>query len=348
MTVGFITKDFTSLVPPIPGGCAYYRCYLPMLAVGNYARMGLPAWDPIRGFGVQESNDMGIFGFSTVVLKLIMDRWTPKQIELAQNLKQKVVVDVDDHYEGLTEANRAYEQTDPEKNKISNRENLTRTIEAADLVTVSTPFLYEWHKTHHNDNVALVRNSVNVNQFTVRKHTDRKPVIGWAGSTHYRNGDLELLREWLPDFLDSYDLKFHHAGHTPDAPSFAEVVGIDPARVTTSPLCRITEYAAGLKFDIGIVPLTDIPFNHAKSNVKGLEYAAAGIPFVASDLPEYRLLHEDGVGLLATTPEEWRSQMEALLDPAFRRNQANIGRGTVVSKWSIEAMAGEWRGVLTP
>lgn len=347
MSVAFVTRDFTSRVPPIPGGCAYYRCYLPMLAVGNYSRMGLPAWDPIRGFGVMESKDMGIFGFKTVMLKLIMDRWTPKQIELAKNLGQKIVVDIDDHYEGLTEANLAYHQTDPERNKISNREILTRVIEAADLVTVSTPYLYEWHKGRHNENVALVRNSVNINQFTPRKQTDRKPVIGWAGSTQYRNGDLELLRDWLPDFLDSYDLKFHHAGHTPGAPSFAEVVGIDPHRVTTSPLCKITDYAAGLKFDIGIVPLTDIPFNHAKSNIKGLEYAAANIPFVASDLPEYRLLHEDGVGLLATTPEEWRSQMETLLDPNYRGKQAKMGRATVISNWSIESMAGDWCGVLT-
>ena len=346
MTVAFLTRDFTSKIPPIPGGCAYYRCYLPMLAVNKNARMGLPAWDPIRGFGVMESENMGIFGFSTIMLKLIMDRWTPKQIELAQALGQRIVVDIDDHYEGLTEANRAYELTDPAKNKISNRANLTKTIEAADLVTVSTPFLHDWYKERHNDNVVLVRNAVNINQFTPRKQSQRRPVIGWAGSTHFRNGDLELLREWLPDFLDDYGLTFHHAGHHPEAPSFAEVVGIDPAKVTTSPLSKITDYADGLKFDIGIVPLTDIPFNHAKSNIKGLEYAAAGIPFVASDLPEYRLLHEDGAGALATTPQQWRAQMEALLDPGYRSKQASISRAVVISKWSIESRAKEWVDVL--
>lgn len=346
MSVGFITADFASLTPPVPGGCAYYRCYLPMLAIGNHSRMGLPAWDPIRGFGVAENREIGVFGFSTVMLKLIMERWTPKQIELAQNLGQRVVVDLDDHYEGLTPANIAYNLTDPEKNKISNRDHLTRVVEAADLLTVSTPFLYEWNKGRHNDNVVMIRNSINVNQFTPRKQTDRKPVIGWAGSVQYRNGDLEILREWLPDFLESYDLTFHHAGHTVGAPSFAEVVGIDPARVTTSPITRITEYADGLKFDIGIVPLNDIPFNHAKSNVKGLEYAASNIPFVASDLPEYRLLHESGVGLLATTPEEWRSQMESLLDPTYRAKQARLGRAEVISNWSIEARASEWIAAL--
>ena len=33
MNIGFLTRDWT--VPPpfgaIPGGCAYYRCYLPMV-----------------------------------------------------------------------------------------------------------------------------------------------------------------------------------------------------------------------------------------------------------------------------------------------------------------------------
>jgi len=347
MAIGFISRDFNGQFPHItPAGCTYYRCYLPMAVCQQRSRLGFPAWDSDRGYGVMESGQTGLFGFDVIVMKLIMDRWAPKQMELAKKLGQRLIVDLDDFHDGLTPANRAYHATDPELNKRANRDFYNEVIDRADLLTVSTSFLLSHYMERH-PHVVMVRNGVNLHQFERKKVANRKPVLGWAGAVSYRNGDLEQLREWLPDFLQEHDLQFHHAGHDPEAPSFAEVVGIDPARVTTSPIVPIYEYAENLKFDIGIVPLSDIPFNRAKSNIKGLEYAAAGIPFVASPLYEYRLLHNDGAGLLADTPEEWRLQIEALLDYKTRKRAAAIAYDTVSQNWTIEARADEWRDVFT-
>jgi hypothetical protein len=58
--------------------------------------------------------------------------------------------------------------------------------------------------------------------------------------------------------------------------------------------------------------LNDIPFNHAKSFIKGLEYAAAGIPFVSSFSPEYEYLAEHGVGRVAKTQDEWVYHLDEL------------------------------------
>lgn len=345
MAIAFITRDFNGRFPYItPAGCAYYRCLLPMSVSGHQARMGMPAWDPLQGWGIKETENTGVFGFSTVVLKLIMDRWAPKQIELAKNLGQTIIIDIDDYHDALTPANKAYAQTDPENNKLSNREHYAKTIDMADILVVSTPFLYDIYSQKH-PNVHMVRNGVNMRMFDRRKHTSGKPVIGWAGAVSYRNNDLEQLREWLPEFLDQYDLQFHHAGHDPEAPSFADITGIDPSRVTTSPLTDIGNYPSGLKFDIGIVPLNDIPFNHAKSNIKGLEYAAAGIPFVASDLPEYRVLHETGVGQIATNPDTWVQHLNELINYKTRRQTAARNWDTVSREWAIEARADEWQAV---
>ena len=346
MAVAFITRDFNGRFPHLtPAGCAYYRCLLPMTVAGKQARMGLPAWDPNKGFGVMNTETTGIFGFDTVVLKLLMDRWIPKQIELAQSLGQTIIVDIDDFHEGLTPANKAYDLTHPEKNKRSNRDHYKRSIELADVVIVSTPFLYEHYKAQR-DHVYLIRNGVSSEQFTRRKQRSGKPVIGWAGAINYRNNDLEQLRDWLPDFLERHDLMFHHAGHDPEAPSFADITRVSPNRVTTSPIVHIGDYAKGLKFDIGIIPLNDIPFNHAKSNIKGLEYVASGIPFVASDIPEYRVLHEDGVGRLATTPEEWEGHMQELLTYRVRKQEAARSYSVVMNNWTIHNRAEAYAQVL--
>lgn len=345
MTTAWITNDFAHPDLLIPNGCSYYRQYLPMLVAGQRARYGRPAWDSARGFGVKDGTKYGVFGFDTVNLKLLMDKWTLAQIPLAQALGQRILVDVDDHFDGLTPDNKAYDITDPSLNRMMNREIYRDVIAAADLVTVSTPYLAEV-VNDINSNVTVIRNGVWPKQFPRHEQRER-PVLGWTGSVNYRNGDLQVLADWLPDFLETHDLLFHHVGHEPDSPSFADLTGINPARLITTPLLPIIDYHKGFVFDIGLVPLTDIPFNRAKSNIKGLEMAAAGIPFVASDLPEYRTLHNDGIGLLAQTAGDWEAQVIYLLDYATRRKAGATWRNWVTERWSIEARAREWQRALT-
>jgi len=348
LNVGFATRDWT--VPPpfgaLPGGCAYYRCYLPMVVCGHKAQMGLPVFDAVHGFGIVEGTHIGAYGYNTMLLKLIMDRQTPHQIRLAQkNAKQTIIIDIDDYFDGLTPANKAYGLTDPENNKKFNRDYYKESIHHADIITVSTPFLRD-HYLQQRDNVVMIRNGVNSQQFTPRIHRPGKPVIGWAGSVSFRNNDLEQLQEWLPDLLEKHDLTFHHAGAASHQ-CISKIIGIPKQRLTTSPLCPINKYADALQFDIGLVPLNNIPFNEAKSNIKGLEYAAAGIPFIASDLPEYRLLHETGVGTLASTPEQWTLAVERLLDHKERKREAYKARMAVLGAWTIEHRASEWHDLFS-
>ena len=55
------------------------------------------------------------------------------------------------------------------------------------------------------------------------------------------------------------------------------------------------------EMDFAVAPLTATDFNRAKSSLKLLEYTAAGLPVIASDVSPYREEIEDGVsGLLAT------------------------------------------------
>ena len=351
-TVAFLTQDFTpNTLPPLPGGCAYYRCFLPMQSIGIDARMGYPAWTGDAGFGVMSGEQTAQFGFDVAVLKLLMHRQIPRQMEIAQSLGQKIVVDIDDFYDGLPEANLAHKATDPSENKAINREHYRQIIMAADRVTVATPFLYDYYSQLHPD-VRLVRNGVLPQQFDVRKVSNRKPVVGWVGGIPWRGNDLETLRPWLPDFLEQHDLMFHHSGHAesvpgaPSVPSFAEVVGINPARVTTSPLKTMDRYHELFNFDIGLIPLNNIPFNHAKSFLKGLEYSISGIPFVAQGLPEYEHLAMLGVGRIAYEPEDWIRHMTQLIDFRTRKRDARINRDNVLRDHTIMVRETEWRDAL--
>lgn len=345
MPVAFITNDFTKLGngTEVPGACAYYRCSLPMFASGQPAMLGRPAFHPDYGFGIKETKDRAVFQFDTAVLKLIMFRWTPRQIEIAQSLGQRIVVDVDDAYDFIPEVNAAWEQTHPERNKAMNRDHYRRVIDAADTLVVSTPFLADYHSDHRD--VRVIRNGVYPDMFPV-KHQEAKPVIGWVGSMSFRGGDLETM-DWLPGFLDEHGLWFHHSGDDGHN-KIEDAVPIDADRLTVAPLLPINDYPSLLQwFDIGLVPLSDIPFNHAKSCIKGLEYAAAGIPFVAAATPEYEYLASTGVGRVARTGDEWVGHLTELLDVRVRRREAAENRRLVRQLHSIQAREPEWQALFS-
>ena len=321
---------------------------LPMNTLkGHKVAFGPPAFTAEHGFGVRTSKDTAEFGFDVIVMKMMMYRWAPSNMKMAQELGQKLIVDVDDHYDGLHEANIAHKTTDPATNKIANRDHLREVIQRADLLTVSTPFLGEYYKPLV-DEVVTVRNGINPNQFPERKVRNiPKPIIGWAGSMGWRSNDAETAVPWLGEFLDEHDLLFHHAGHMDDMPAFAEAAQIDPDRMILTPMRPLHQYHEMLDFDIGVVLLSDIDFNKAKSTIKGLEYAASRIPFVAQGLPEYTLLAEQGVGRVANTPEEWKAHLTELLDYKTRKRESAIQRNLVFKDHSIASRAPEWVDVFS-
>ena len=162
----------------------------------------------------------------------------------------------------------------------------------------------------------------------------------------WRSGDIELLSEWLPRFVQDFDVQVHHSGHIPnDSRHFAVRAGLK--KVSTVLMTPILDYPRLLThFHVGLIPLSTNLFNEAKSNLKGLEYAAAGIPFIATPTEEYRILHEAGVGRLAATPEQWRDHAVALLDPQVRKNEADKNWDIVNKNFNIVTKGQEWASAL--
>lgn len=74
-------------------------------------------------------------------------------------------------------------------------------------------------------------------------------------------------------------------------------------------------------FDIGLAPLADTPFNHAKSDIKLLDYSALGLRSLVSDSPAYRADPAFRSALVNDWPKALR---EALDKRADQRGQAAI------------------------
>jgi len=194
----------------------------------------------------------------------------------------------------------------------------------------------------------FVRNGIDIDRWTPRKdHSRWLPTIGWVGATPWRSKDLQILDPVMNNFLEKNHLHFHHSGHVHGSAYAWNQLGLyKDKKHTHQGMEPISNYPSMFrKIDIGIVPLNDVPFNEAKSFIKGLEYAAAGVPFIASATSEYKILEESGVGVTASSNIEWKTYLEAMVDPAIRaqereKNLENIKQHT------MEVRSHDWNEVM--
>jgi len=342
--VAFLSTDWSFYDGvPKPNGCCYYRCVLPSIELQNLgwdAHCGLPVGTDEHGFGLSK-DDGGLFGFENLVFKLMMHSSGPPLMALSQSKGSRVVVDIDDFHFRIPEANVAARTTDPHKNGDNNRMFYEMGIRQADSVIVSTEFLANFYERRCRD-VRLMRNFLDVARYSMIEQPD-VPVFGWVGATPWRTGgDLELLRDWLPRFVSETSVQLHHSGHIPcDPKHFAARTGT--RRVQTTVMSDMDNYPKLLTyFHVGLVPLNLCDFSESKSYLKGLEYAAAGIPFIASPTTEYRLLHASGVGRLASTPDEWMDHARQLMDADVRREEAMRQRAIVEAEFNIADKGEAW------
>ena len=91
--------------------------------------------------------------------------------------------------------------------------------------------------------------------------------------------------------------------------------------------------------------MSDVPFNYAKSFIKGLEYAAAGVPFVSSWSPEYEFLAQNGVGRVARNKSEWDYHLSELMDPSKRKDEVEENLENVKNLFTMEKRGAEWDNV---
>lgn len=101
--------------------------------------------------------------------------------------------------------------------------------------------------------------------------------------------------------------------------------------------------------DIGIIPVDmrpdplpgrDLSYWEVKSENRLTLKMALGLPVVASPVPAYLDLIEQGVnGYLARTRAEWLDALEALRDPAHRRQVGAAARQSVLERFSMDAQA---------
>lgn len=206
---------------------------------------------------------------------------------------------------------------------------LEQVVRTAHMVTVSTEPLAEAMR-RFNPNVVVIPNHIDGAMFDIERPRRDRLTIGWAGGDSHKR-DWQMVAPRVRRFLArNPEVDFHLIGQN--------YLPENRIRGRWSPWSKeLFDYYRSIDFDIGIAPLIPSRFNRSKSAIKALEYAALGIPVIASNVEPYQPFVIDGVtGFLVTHDHEWEKRLRDLVNDAGMREEMGRAAKEHARKWSIQ------------
>ena len=273
--------------------------------------------------------------------------YQPNMIRVLRENGIAVVVDMDDDMTHIHPKNVAYNTYSPKSNTQFSWKYATESCREATFVTTSTANLQRVY-ARPGRGVTLDNYVPGVTLTYDKPETGR---FGWGGTTASHPDDLTVCGNAAQRLVDE--------GHQvavigppmikrKQAPAIKSSVK-EQLRLRDEPFhtgdvgIDVWIKTIAETLDVGMVPLAPNPFNASKSRLKGIEYMAAGVAWVASPRTEYlRLNRESGCGLLAPDPRAWYTSLKRLLtDEPFRKEQVEMGREYMRNQ-TYEAQAWRW------
>lgn len=272
----------------------------------------------------------------------------------ARRAGQIVAVDLDDDLWAFPEWNPKVKDRFNEEATTIDTFAVQANMAAADVVVAATPTLGETVMAvldtmgEPDVPVAVVRSPVELATPATYHHRPGAAWVGWCGNWAYRGHDLSMIAPTLAKVLPGRGV-LRHLGRSRDEPPLPVFLELPPYPISERDWCDITELPRHLaELDLAVVPAEDHRFNRARSATTGLALAAVGVPFVASPLPEYEHLALEGIGMTASTPEEWADELDWLLDdPPMRQDIGAAARYAVGDRHAPAVSAMAWLKVIS-
>lgn len=306
-------------------GCGYYRVELP---VNEYLRQGG------RGSHSTEVSP-DIYEQADVIVgqRVLGPPASKAWQDWCEKAEKLCVFEIDDDLFNIHPSNIAYTSYTPEY-----LANVKANIRASHVVTVTTPQLADV-LAPLNSNIHIVPNRVPawLTEWTRSKPADL--TVGWAGSiSHVMDWDDPAPQ--VGRFLARNPaVKFHSVGGL--FPSMAQW----PRQQIRSTrwVDGVEGYYKEVDFDIGVIPLKPHIFNQSKSPIKALEYAALGIPAVASACGPYEnfVIHGE-TGYLVRRDHEWSGFLRDLCENPDKRREMSDNARAQAKHHTIEGNLESW------
>jgi len=254
--------------------------------------------------------------------------WIPASIEkLLCKRSIPNVIDYDD---------AVYHRYDQHRNPLI-RFALSKKIEKlmsfSTVVIVGNKYIAEYAMEAGAKQVEILPTVVDADIYVQKNCKGNKNfTIGWIGSPT-TSRYLNVATPALNQLCQNTDVQFSAIGALEK-----DMVEIP---VQLIPWQEKTEVHELNRFDVGIMPLPDTPWERGKCGFKLIQYMAAGLPVIASPVGVNSEIVDHGItGFLASSTEEWVKYLRILKDDSeLRRTMGVAGRRIVEKKYSLEIVS---------
>jgi glycosyltransferase involved in cell wall biosynthesis len=217
-----------------------------------------------------------------------------------------------------------YSDKDPEKPSRKRQKDFQRTVSLSDLVLAGNAYLAE-HADKYNSNVAILPTGLDTNAYRidVPAPCDGKVRLVWIGS----GSTLQYLAEVKPA-LEEIGSRFENLVLRIICDEFFDLDNLQVEKCLWSSEKEVYDLATS---DIGLAPLPDNRFTRGKCGFKILQYAAAGLPSIASPVGVNAEYIQDGTnGFYAVDDSDWIDKVSVLLkDSQLRKRMGRAAREEV-------------------
>lgn len=221
-------------------------------------------------------------------------------------------------------------------NKIANVMRFSGTVVAGNQ------YLADYAARSGAKNIEIIPTVIDLERYPIKQNADDEQfIVGWIGTKTTFEKHLLPCKDWIKALqIQEPNIRFHIVGITEDMDLGKNVQYI---RWTEE-----TEVAEILKMDIGLMPLQDSKWEKGKCAYKLIQYAACGIPGVASDVGMNREVTVPGeTGILASADEEWIQAIKTLKSNTELRHQmGRNARKKVEERYCIQQTSTKWKEIL--
>ncbi|MDC3382720.1 glycosyltransferase family 4 protein [Candidatus Pelagibacter sp.] len=168
-----------------------------------------------------------------------------------------------------------------------------------------------------------------------KKFLNKSPVIGWIGSRSTQKY-LNNIYDPLKSICNLFDVRLLLIGATSEIASKFSDLKVDLVQWNEA-----EEISLIRNMDIGIMPLSDGPWEKGKCGYKLIQYMACAVPVIASPVGiNIEIITKNNCGLLADSNEEWKNAFKRLLNnPEKCGELGNAGRVAVEQIYSLKTQA---------
>ena len=278
-----------------------------------------------------------VFSYDRVVIEKEIFPFLPALAEwMLKLLGIQYIVDYDDaifhHYD---------QSSNPIINKILGNK-IAKVMRFSGTVVAGNQYLADYAARSGAKNIEIIPTVIDLERYPIKQNTGADPcIVGWIGTKTTFEKHLLPCKDWIKALqIQEPNIRFHIVGITEDMDLGKNVQYI---RWTEE-----TEVAEIMKMDIGLMPLQDSKWEKGKCAYKLIQYAACGIPGVASDVGMNREVTVPGeTGILASADEEWIQAIKTLKSNTELRHQmGRNARKKVEERYCIQQTSTKWKQIL--